>query len=319
MPNPLDHRIRALVIDVAETSPSPPPFAEIEARSTVDQAPQPPFGRDGEPRRWPAPSVAAATAIAVVVLSLVAVWLVGSRSSGPATSPRGVPSSRVVRLPLRSLPEGVTARTLRGTPVLLVRNHSHVTTFLTRVDGLPGQRALAWCPGAHVFATPTLTAVFDAQGRAIQGSARAGLSRLATTVDNQTVNIDLTGVIPDRRSPKNSGAPLLVPCPGAVVSGGYQQPPGPPVATLEVDALGTLRFQQSVYNVPAGIIQINYVSKDGNHTLLFDDPRFSGFVLQVPALGSVTAKVTLTPGTYTIYCSIPGHRQAGMQATIIAQ
>jgi uncharacterized cupredoxin-like copper-binding protein len=37
-------------------------------------------------------------------------------------------------------------------------------------------------------------------------------------------------------------------------------------------------------------------------------PTFSG--------GSKTLVVHLKPGTYTFYCSVPGHRAAGMQGTL---
>jgi plastocyanin len=32
--------------------------------------------------------------------------------------------------------------------------------------------------------------------------------------------------------------------------------------------------------------------------------------------GTSTVTVTLKPGTYTFYCPVPGHRQAGMQGTL---
>lgn len=96
---------------------------------------------------------------------------------------------------------------------------------------------------------------------------------------------------------------------------GYKPPPGPPVATLEVDALPSLSFQAKQFSVPAGVIQVNYNDLGGTHTLVFSDPKLSGFQLAVPQ-GPKTGKVQLNPGSYEIYCTIPGHRAAGMDATV---
>jgi hypothetical protein len=99
-------------------------------------------------------------------------------------------------------------------------------------------------------------------------------------------------------------------------SAGYRQPTGPPVATLDVQALPSNTFQSTQFGpLPPGINQINYVQVGGTHTLVFDEPRFSGFQLAVPG-GPRSGKVELQPGDYTIYCTIPGHRAAGMEAAV---
>ena len=103
----------------------------------------------------------------------------------------------------------------------------------------------------------------------------------------------------------------------AAGGGGYVAPTGPAVATVEIDALPQLRFQAKEFTTQAGVNEIKYVDKGGTHTLLFQEPELAGFKLQVAPDDS--GKVDLKPGTYTVYCDIPGHRAAGMQATITVQ
>jgi plastocyanin len=96
---------------------------------------------------------------------------------------------------------------------------------------------------------------------------------------------------------------------------GYQQPTGKPVSTVTVTAEPDVTYDQKQYDVPAdGIVRIDFVGANG-HTLNFKDPKFSGFELTIPPKKD-TGKVELKPGTYEIYCSIPGHA-ATMHAQII--
>jgi plastocyanin len=87
-------------------------------------------------------------------------------------------------------------------------------------------------------------------------------------------------------------------------------------ADVKVHALDSLKFDKTDYTTHAGEITIGYIN-DGSlqHDLLIDGN--SGFKLAVNGKGQTKAgKVTLTPGSYTIYCDVPTHRQAGMQATL---
>jgi plastocyanin len=101
---------------------------------------------------------------------------------------------------------------------------------------------------------------------------------------------------------------------GEAGGGGYVEPKGKPVASFEVDALPTLKFQATEFTTKPGINEIKYVDKGGTHTLLFDETELTGFKLQVPPDDS--GKVELEKGEYTIFCDIPGHRAAGMEATV---
>jgi plastocyanin len=52
----------------------------------------------------------------------------------------------------------------------------------------------------------------------------------------------------------------------------------------------------------------NFTLANSAGKVLAATPTFSG--------GTKTITVSLTAGSYTYYCSVPGHRQAGMQGTL---
>ena len=89
---------------------------------------------------------------------------------------------------------------------------------------------------------------------------------------------------------------------------------GPPTATITAFDIG---FREHQVTVPAGLVRIAYVN-DGQltHTLVIDGvPSFKR--LEVGGKGDrVIGAANFTPGTYTFYCDVPGHRQAGMQGTL---
>jgi plastocyanin len=110
------------------------------------------------------------------------------------------------------------------------------------------------------------------------------------------------------------GAVVLAGC-GGDDSGGSTTPSTADVVVRGDDAL---RFDQAQYTATAGAVKIELVD-DGTqvHTLVID--KVSSFKkLEVKDKGKTsTGTATLDPGTYTIFCDVPGHRGAGMEAKLI--
>jgi uncharacterized cupredoxin-like copper-binding protein len=102
---------------------------------------------------------------------------------------------------------------------------------------------------------------------------------------------------------------------GGDSGGGFTTAPG---GALEVQALD-IAFDSDRYEAPAGEVTINYVSEgQQTHSLvLFDESNQKvGDRLAVDPGDTDTGTYELTAGSYTMVCDIPGHREAGMVATL---
>ena len=89
---------------------------------------------------------------------------------------------------------------------------------------------------------------------------------------------------------------------------------------LEVHAVSGLRFDKTAYEVAAGESLVAYVNEDTiRHTLVVvkDGTTVSGFELQINKKGDVdSGSVTLEPGTYELFCTVPGHQSMKAELTV---
>jgi plastocyanin len=99
---------------------------------------------------------------------------------------------------------------------------------------------------------------------------------------------------------------------------GVTRPPVGPGTPVTIKA-GDLFLEPPETTVPPGPITFTYVDEGAQaHTLLIDG--VGGFKLDVSSKGdTATGNVALTPGRYTLYCDVPGHRAAGMESTLIVR
>ena len=88
--------------------------------------------------------------------------------------------------------------------------------------------------------------------------------------------------------------------------------------SLEADPSGQLRYDATSLTAKAGTVAIDFTNKAElahNVTVEASDGSKLG-ATETFSGGSKTLSVTLKPGTYKFFCSVPGHRQAGMEGTL---
>jgi plastocyanin len=79
-----------------------------------------------------------------------------------------------------------------------------------------------------------------------------------------------------------------------------------------------LAYTTKSASAPAGQVSIEFENPEAlQHDVAIEDS--SGKVVAQTALvseGSTTTTTNLKPGKYTFFCTVPGHRQAGMEGTL---
>jgi plastocyanin len=95
---------------------------------------------------------------------------------------------------------------------------------------------------------------------------------------------------------------------------GYVEPKGPATETIAIDA-ENFAFAPDDIDAEAGIAEISLTSTGGLHDLVFED-AFPGFRLEAGTGDTDAKKIELERGDYVFYCSLSGHRAAGMEGTL---
>lgn len=91
--------------------------------------------------------------------------------------------------------------------------------------------------------------------------------------------------------------------------------------SLEANPEGQLKYNTTSLTAKAGKVSIaftntaslghNVTVESSSGTVVGATPTFQG--------GSKTLSLNLKPGTYKFFCSVPGHRMAGMEGTLKVQ
>lgn len=88
--------------------------------------------------------------------------------------------------------------------------------------------------------------------------------------------------------------------------------------TIEVVGTDSLQFSKTDITAPAGEITFELICEpavDHDITIEYEDADDETVVV-CDAGETATGSITMEPGEYVFYCSIPGHRSAGMEGML---
>ena len=80
-----------------------------------------------------------------------------------------------------------------------------------------------------------------------------------------------------------------------------------------------IKFASAPSTVPAGMVTFELVNDGGAPHDVTIEEMGDETVVKADGGKSATGEVELEPGTYTYFCSVPGHRSAGMEGTFTVE
>jgi plastocyanin len=185
-----------------------------------------------------------------------------------------------------------------------------------------GQRAVAAISAVLVLAAVS-TAVITS-GPAEKAGAESGASTQTTAQETPSAPAESTPTssTPTPSTPAAPTPTASTPTTSPKATTGTPIPPSSPAATtttlkLAANPAGQLSYNVKRLSAKAGKVTIDFANASPiehdvtiaqGSSVLGATPVFAG--------GSKTLTLTLKPGAYTFYCSVPGHRQAGMEGTL---
>jgi plastocyanin len=87
---------------------------------------------------------------------------------------------------------------------------------------------------------------------------------------------------------------------------------------FEADPSGNLAYATDEVTGEAGKVTVNFTNQSPvPHDVAIEDEAGETIAAtETTAEGTDSTTAELEPGTYTYYCTVPGHRQAGMEGTL---
>jgi uncharacterized cupredoxin-like copper-binding protein len=176
--------------------------------------------------------------------------------------------------------------------------------------------------GERVVIAITIVLVLGATSTAVITSGGAASAGAESASSPTTTSATPGGTSAPTPAPESSTPTASTPAKSPKATTGTPAPPSSPAAAtttlkLAANPAGQLAFDTKTLSAKAGKVTIDFSNSSPiEHDVAV--AQGSAVAGQTPVFtgGSKQLTLTLKPGTYTFFCTVPGHRQAGMEGTL---